>query len=386
MSAVELGELCAFTNGGTPSKAVAAYWNGHVPWITSADINDGAVSIGRSYVTDEGLENSAATQVSAGTILLVSRTGIGKVAEAPTSLSFSQDITAIEPKHSKLDRRYVVRFLEANKAHFERHARGATIKGITREAIAKLKIPLPPVAEQRRIAAILDKADALRRKRKRSLDLLQESTIALVAAYLDSGASGKSVELGEIITEGPTNGLYKPAADYGSGVPILRIDSFYDGMIGDIASLKRLRVTKDELTRFQLRLGDLVINRVNSLEYLGKSAIVPELLEPTVFESNMMRFAIDPSILLPEVCIALLQTPAIKRQILSKAKNAVNQSSINQGDVKSLRLPLPEMVEQRRFLVCATEVGMLRAKVARDGAALASLFSSLQSRAFSGQL
>jgi len=82
---------------------------------------------------------------------------------------------------------------------------------------------------------------------------------------------------------------------------------------------RRLSVTDAELSRFKLTNDDVVINRVNSLEYLGKSAIVRGLSEPTVYESNMMRFSLKKSIMLPDVCIALLQTPDTKQQILAKA-------------------------------------------------------------------
>lgn len=259
---------------------------------------------------------------------------------------------------------------------------GGSLLRAKSDYVAEITIPLPPLDEQRRIAAILDKADALRRKRKRSLDLISETASALAHQYL----VGEKTELGNVIVEGPTNGLYKPSKDYGDGVPILRIDSFYNGRIIDIRSLKRLRASPAEIARFQLRVGDIVINRVNSLEYLGKSALVRKLLEPTVFESNMMRLSLDSSLLLPEVCIALLQTSDVKRQVLSKAKNAVNQSSINQGDVRSLRVPLPKMDQQRRFLRGIERLETIAARMIEGESQSVSLFSSLQHRAFSGQL
>jgi type I restriction enzyme S subunit len=242
---------------------------------------------------------------------------------------------------------------------------------------------LPPLDEQRRIAAILDKADALRRKRKDALTLLKELTDSLVAKYL---FAHQTIELGELIAEGPTNGLYKPSSAYGDGVPILRINNFYDGCIVDISSLRRLRVNEVELSRFKLSVGDIVINRVNSLEYLGKSALVRRLQEPTVYESNMMRLSITTSMMLPEVCIALLQTPSIKRQILSRAKNAVNQSSINQRDVSGLRLPLPAIVDQTKFMAALRKITTLEAIILNADSPTGALFSALQRRAFSGQL
>jgi type I restriction enzyme, S subunit len=304
-------------------------------------------------------------------------------------VTFSNHFVRIRSKKNLADPAYVARWLqrEFERGRFAGMCRSwVNQASITKEQLASLSFPLPSPDEQRRIAVILDKADTLRRQRKRAHVLLRELSLSLAGECLHNGRESRSIELGDVITEGPTNGLYKPATDYGDGVPILRIDSFYDGRITNLSSLKRLRITESEMTRFRLQDGDLVINRVNSLEYLGKSAIVEKLLEPTVFESNMMRFAIDSSILLPEVCIALLQTQGIKQQILSKAKNAVNQSSINQGDVKSLRLPLPTMTEQRRFLAGAREIESLKAKVVGDGAVLDALFSTLQHRAFSGQL
>jgi type I restriction enzyme S subunit len=257
---------------------------------------------------------------------------------------------------------------------------------VPQDIFLSLSVPLPRLSEQRRIVTILDRAATLVRKRMRAIDLLQEMLLSLIANCVNDVRTTSWIELGDVIREGPTNGLYKPASEYGEGVPILRIDSFYDGKITSLESLKRLRVNESEMERYQLQVGDMVISRVNSLEHVGKSAVVDKLSEPTVFESNIMKFAVDSSILLPEVCIALLQTSAIKQQVLRKAKKAINQSSINQRDVKSLQLPLPCMAAQRKFLSAANKIELMKAKVAKDEAALSSLLLSLQSRAFSGQL
>ena len=159
----------------------------------------------------------------------------------------------------------------------------------------EMQIPLPPMEEQRRIAAILDHADTLRAKRRQSLaklDTLAQSLFSKCSGTLLRHCSWPLVELGELISEGPQNGL-RPSSDYGEGTPIVRIDAFYDGELVDLGTLKRLRIPKDESDRYGLAENDIVINRVNSLQYLGKSAMIPALQEPTVFESNMMRFRLD---------------------------------------------------------------------------------------------
>jgi type I restriction enzyme S subunit len=260
---------------------------------------------------------------------------------------------------------------------------GVNLPRLSPRELASLEIQFPSLDDQRRLGAILDRADILRHKRKQALTLLKKLTDTLIAELLDAPLN---IELGEVIAEGPTNGLYKPSKDYGKGVPILRINSFYDGKIVDLLSLRRLSVTDAELSRFKLTNDDIVINRVNSLEYLGKSAIVRGLSEPTVYESNMMRFSLKKSIMLPDVCIALLQTPDTKQQILAKAKNAVNQSSINQRDVCGLRSALPAIEIQQRFVARMERIAALGAAVCVGEISLNTLFSSLQSRAFSGQL
>ena len=326
---------------------------------------------------------SAPTKVCAdGDIIVSIRATVGTKVLSDGKFCLGRGVAGLRPTPA-LNARYLWHWLGNAEAVLASKGRGATFPQVSRNDLAELEIPLPPLFEQRRIAAILDKADELRRKRKNALTLLEQLNDTLIAELVDSSIK---VELGEIIAGGPTNGLYKPLKDYGTGVPILRINNFYDGKIVDLSSLRRLSVTDTELSHFKLTNDDIIINRVNSLEYLGKSAIVRGLQEPTVYESNMMRFSLNRSIMLPEVCIALLQTPETKRQILSKAKNAVNQSSINQRDVCSFRLSLPEMEIQRRFVAKVQTMRALEAMASSGVSSLNVLFSSLQSRAFSGQL
>src|SRR5208282_5339158 len=89
--------------------------------------------------------------------------------------------------------------------------------------------------------------------------------------------------------------------------------------------------------------------RVNSRSYLGKSAIIPPMGEPIVFESNMMRLTLDDTVALPEYVIAFLQLKHARAALIANAKDAINQSSINQQDVTGLRVPVPPLRLQKRF-------------------------------------
>jgi type I restriction enzyme S subunit len=135
-----------------------------------------------------------------------------------------------------------------------------------------------------------------------------------------------------------------------------------------------------------LRSGEIVINRVNSREYLGKTALVPELAEPTVFESNMMRFDVDRGRLHPRYLIHFLQTDYVHRHFQQAAKDAVNQSSINQQDVKALPVIVPPISLQDRFVRVLDKLDTIRFSIGRSLEALDELFTSLQQSAFMREL
>jgi type I restriction enzyme S subunit len=153
-----------FISGGTPSTKVQEYWCGEIPWITGADFGDGEVILGRRYISQAGVDNSATNVVQKGSILIVTRTGVGKIAIAPVDIAISQDITGMVLKQG-LSASYVVAAIRYRMSVLLAAQRGATIKGVTRTDIENLSIPLPAPSEQRRIVEILDQADALRRKR-----------------------------------------------------------------------------------------------------------------------------------------------------------------------------------------------------------------------------
>lgn len=252
---------------------------------------------------------------------------------------------------------YLGRFLESRFDGLQASTNGATVPHLSRDALERLEIPLPSPLVQHRIAALLDEADRLRRMRRNALELSDQFLPALfLRMFGDPAANTKDWEtatLDELLATDPQNGIYKPESQYGSGTPILRIDAFYDGVVTGMPALKRVRLTPEEVAAYQLREGNIVVNRVNSPEFLGKSALIPFLREPTVFESNMMRLSVDEKKVNRVYLIHYLQTGFVKRQILTTAKDAVNQSSINQQDVSAwaIRRPPRSLQDQFAFIV-----------------------------------
>ncbi|WP_154641157.1 restriction endonuclease subunit S [Burkholderia cenocepacia] len=253
--------------------------------------------------------------------------------------------------------------------------------------LCKLELNLPPIAEQRRIVDLLSRAEGIVRLRREAQAKAQAIIPALfVDMFGDAATNTKGwpkCPLGELICSGPTNGLYKHKSLYGRGTPILRIDAFYSGKVKDLNALKRVELESDiELKRFEVEQGDIVINRVNSPEYLGKSAIIPELPEPIVFESNMMRLSVNRARVLPEFVIAQLQQPAARNHFLANAKHAINQSSINQQDVKSLPMIVPPIAVQAKFVEWSTNANSILMQQEEALLTAEQTFASILARSF----
>jgi type I restriction enzyme S subunit len=296
VATVPIGDLVTIYGGGTPTRSNPDYYGGNIPWVTPKDMKSWEISDSQITITQQGLEESATRLIPTSSVLLVIRSGVLKhslpVAISRRPVAINQDMKALV-SDGKLLPDYLARFLQSSAPIVLQWVRATTADNFPIDKLRALKIPLPPLNEQRRIVAILDAGDALRVKRRAAvtkLDTLAQSIF--IKMFGDPAMNPKCfpvMGLGSMIAEGPQNGLYKPSSAYGQGVPILRIDAFYDGRITDLGALKRLVVSEDEREIYGLHEGDIVINRVNSREYLGKSTIIPALPEAVVFESNMMR-------------------------------------------------------------------------------------------------
>lgn len=157
--------------------------------------------------------------------------------------------------------------------------------------------------------------------------------------------------LGDIIFEWPQNWLYKPASSYwGEWVTMLRIDDYQNWRIKEKEDMRVLsEITEKEKYIYSLDIDDLVINRVNSMTHIGKSTIITNNILPAVFESNMMRIKLTKRIHNKYIEL-FLHSYIWTKELKKSAKNAVNQASINQWDVKSVIINLPPLAEQKKIV------------------------------------
>jgi type I restriction enzyme, S subunit len=156
-------------------------------------------------------------------------------------------------------------------------------------------------------------------------------------------------KLGDFL-ESMSNGIYKPARFFSeTGTACVRMFNIQDGRL-DLTTLKRLDLTPGEVEQYRLTEGDLLVNRVNSRELVGKCAVVPQSDEPLVFEAMNIRVRLTERRHLPGYVNLVLRTDHIRALFQESSKQAIGQASINQPQIARLLIPIPPLAEQRRIV------------------------------------
>lgn len=220
------------------------------------------------------------------------------------------------------------------------------------QSYSKIKVSIPSLDEQSRIVSRIDELFSELDKAVDTLNTTKEQLAVYRQAVLKDAFSNIPREMYKplklVMEEMPQNGLYKSKSFYGEGNPILRIDGFYDGEVVPNYEYKKVRLEAEEIKKYALHIGDIVVNRVNSMSYLGKCALIRNLEEPTIFESNVMRFRLDKQQIDLEYAMYYLSTSFGRHELIKNAKQAVNQASINQTDVGNALIPIPKDLEAQR--------------------------------------
>lgn len=277
---VKIGDLCSsILSGGTPTTKNASFWDGDIPWISSADISDHKNITIKRYVSNHTKVNI----LPASNILVVTRVGLGKVIINDSDIAFSQDIQGLILKPS-VNNRYLLYCLLEKTKRFKEVSRGATIKGVTRSDLVNIEIPLPPLRIQEQIANTLDKADALRRKDQELL--IKYDELAQAIFYDMFGDPVKNEKGWEIVK------LFKLISSLSAGVSVNSVDDVpgkekkcvlktscvYSGKFNP---LQAKVIVDSEIGRARInpQKDSIIISRMNTAELVGKSAYVDKNYE-----------------------------------------------------------------------------------------------------------
>lgn len=264
--------------------------------------------------------------------------------------------------------------------------KSAAVPGLNRDDAYRQSLLLPPIEEQRRIAAILDRADALRAKRRQvlaQLDLLQQSIFVRLfgepSTWFDRWTLGS---IGDLV-ESTQYGTSTKAGAVGEW-PVLRMGNVTDAGRLNLDDLKYLDLLAPQSPKYTVRRGDLLFNRTNSPEKVGKCCVV-ETDRPLAFAGYLVRvrFTNPASAYFVSAYLTSRHGRAVRR---GRAKAAVNQANINPTELKSISIAHPPKELIDAFAMQVKSIGQHRTLIERDLTVAEDLFAALQSRAFRGEL
>ena len=347
--------------------------------------------IARSAVslTELGVQNSPAKLVPAGSVLLVVRSGILKhtlpVALTSAVVTMNQDMKALVPK-ATVHAPYLARLVKSLQPTVLGWVRATTADNFPIDKLLDYEIDVPPIEEQRRIAAILDQADDLRVKQSSAISCYEDLTQSIFLDMFGSPATWSSRwEMGTIgdMAEDVQYGTAAKAGATGEW-PIIRMGNITDDGRLDLADLKWIDLANRDLPKFTVKRGDLLFNRTNSREKVGKTCVVAAD-QPLAFAGYLIRVRFKPEHC-PEFVNAYLTSDFGRALRLSMAKPAVNQANISASEMRRMPIACPPSTLQRRFADALSLVDVERERQLTALSETQELFAALQSRAFSGQL
>ena len=233
--------------------------------------------------------------------MLATRTAVGLAGITTETMGASQDITCISPNASVFAD-YLCRVLLQMAPELQRQSRGTTIQGVSRDDVISLSILLPPLAEQRAIAAVLDSIDEAIERTAAVIAATEQLRDSLLHELLTRGVPGwhsewknvpglgtipadwEVVRLGDVI-ESATYGTNAPLATDGR-VPVLRMNNIQDGEM-DLSDLRWADLDESEAASLRLVPGDILFNRTNSRDLVGKVGIIREIPRETSSQSTL---------------------------------------------------------------------------------------------------
>lgn len=298
----------------------------------------------------------------------------------------NQRVCKIKATDERLYQGYLLRFLPAVLKEIEDRTPFVTVKHLSVKSLREIEIPLPPLPEQRRIAAILDKADVLRAKRREAIAKLDK---LLQSVFLDmfgdpvtnpKGWPTRGIaELAQQLRDGPFGSNLKSEHYQPSGIRVIRLQNIgvWRFLGNDAAYVSEEHFAR--LPRNHCRPGDVLIGTLGDPNL--RACILPESIERALNKADCLLFRPEPGLATAEYICGLMNCESL---IQSASGLALGQTRlrISMGRLKELSVPLPPLEVQQRFTSFCRQYESERDTALKSMATIEALFSSLQKQFF----
>ena len=359
MNMVPIGEIVDFIGGGTPSRDVNDYWNGDIPWASVKDFKEPLIDSTQESITEEGLSNSSSTLIPAGHVIMPTRMALGKAAINSIDVAINQDLKALKPKR-QVDTRYLLHAVLSKAKEIKSHGKGATVQGITIERLSTIQIPLPPLEEQRRIAAILDKTNEINRFRECYQALCRDLEVSIF--YKEFGSPGANpfgwptiplAEMAEIFSDGPFGSNLKSSHYVESGIRVVRLQNIGIGTFLDYDQAFVDPLHYETIKKHSCLPGDVLIGTLGDPNL--RACILPDGIPVAVNKADCIQMRCDTSRSTTAYITHLLNLPEVN-QMASSLILGQTRGRISMGRLKGFVVPMPPLEKQIQF---ARKIGAL---------------------------
>lgn len=375
-----LETLAEITNGGTPNRDIAEFWNGDIPWVTPSDITacpTNYLATTSEKISKKGLRNSSAKLLPAGTILLTSRATIGFSKIASIAVCTNQGFKNLS-SFKNIDNIFLFYQIQRLKSSFERFAAGSTFLEINKRDTGRVLIPHPANLDtQHRIAGLLSSIDnsiektealidkyqkiktglmqdlftrgvlpngQLRPPREQAPELYQETTIGWIPKeWAQRRLEDLLAPIANSIRSGPFGSALLKNELVEFGIPFLGIDNIHTERFQ--SKFHRFVTEKkfNQLAKYKVRADDIVITIMGTV---GRCCVIPKTLEVALSSKHLWTMTFDQQKVIPELICWQLNHANWSKAWFRRAMQGGIMDAIQSSTLKNLQLTTPSPEEQ----------------------------------------
>jgi len=381
-----ISSFCKTGSGTTPSRTKSErYFGGDIPWVKSGELRESIINNTEETVTEQALAETPLKVAPKGSILVAMYgANVGRVGILGIDATTNQAVCHIVPERDKADSKYMFYALQQKLPEFISRGVGGAQPNISQQIIRETKIPLPPIAEQKRIAAILDKAEELRGLRRKALGELDAIVQSIFLEMFGDLRHSDDKEIAPLssLCHSINDGTHKTPNYVSCGVPFVTVKNIVSGKL-DFANTKFITEAEHkELTkRTKPERGDVLVSKDGTI---GVPCPVQTDAEFSIFVSVALLKP-KPDLIDQEFLVAQLSSEWVQEQVRAGTKGIAIRH-LHLVDFKRLKLLLPPLSLQQEFARRVKAIEHLKTTHRKSLTQLDALFASLQHRAFRGEL
>ena len=365
-----VGEIATgFLSGGTPDTSQPGFWDGDIPWITSKWLGKSLeITDGEKLISQDAVSRSATKVVPKDSIIFATRVGVGKVGINRIDLAINQDLAGVLIDNDEHDIKFLAYQLgiDSIQQYVAMNKRGATIKGITRECLAQIRLNLPPLEEQREISSILSTVQRAIQVQERIIQTTTELKQALMQKLFSEGLRGepqKETEIGLVPESWEVVPLSEVCQFLSGGTPSKQNPEFWQGSIPWVSpkDMKRPRLqdAQDHISQEGLESGSKLAPAGSVLVVvrgmiLAKTVPVALAEVPVAINQDMKAIVPGPKLSSDYLLYAL---EAFRENLFKRVGRSGHGTCTLIGhEVAAFKIPFPSLQEQNRIATAAANL------------------------------